>query len=66
MMTKKEKEFYHGFAVAVGALARDHRQPSMAVDIMNCNGVTLRMLEESGADAFDLDPIRKELGANER
>ena len=59
-MSENDKSFYRGFAVAIGSLAREHGSPSMAVDIMESNGVTLRQLEEAGVEPFDLKPIRAE------
>lgn len=53
-------EFYKGFVVAVGTLARNG-YPSLATDVMTCNGVTLKELEDAGAEDFDLDPIREEM-----
>jgi hypothetical protein len=61
--SKKELEkiendaFYQGFAVVAGSLARDHGQPSMARDIMQCNGVTLRRLRAAKVEPFDLGPL---------
>ena len=55
----EKKAFLQGFAVAVGSLVRDHDQPSMAVDIIRGNGVTLMDLENCGAETFDLKHIRK-------
>lgn len=52
-------EFMHGFAVAVGTLARVG-YPSHAIDIMDCNGITLRDLVNAKVEAFDLKPIRAE------
>lgn len=54
-----DKEFYCGFAVAVGTVARNG-YPSTAIDAMDSNGVTLRDLINSGAEEFDLLPIRME------
>lgn len=59
-MTECEKEFYRGFAVAVGSLARDHGQPSMAADIMRCNGVSLQDLKNADVESFDLASLTKE------
>jgi hypothetical protein len=46
--------FYQGFAAALGSLAREHGRPSMARDIMNCNGVTFKQLRDAGVEQFDL------------
>jgi len=56
---KVQESFWQGFAVAIGSLARDHDRPSMAVDIMRCNGITLKDLETCGIEVFDLKHIRK-------
>lgn len=53
-------DFYCGFAAALGSLAREHGMPSVAVDIMNCNGVTLKDFENAKVDEFDLKPLRAE------
>jgi hypothetical protein len=55
-MSAEERSFYQGFAVAVGTLARNG-YPSMARDIMTCNGVTMEQLKEAGADKFDLGDL---------
>ncbi|MGA7793434.1 MAG: hypothetical protein WCA19_10375 [Candidatus Acidiferrales bacterium] len=59
-MTECEKEFYRGFAIAIGSLARDHDQPTMAADIMRCNGVSLQDLKNANVESFDLAAIAKE------
>ena len=56
-MTECEKEFYRGFAIAIGSLARDHDQPTMAADIMRCNGVSLQDLKNANVESFDLAAI---------
>lgn len=48
-LSEEDKAFYQGFAVAVGTLARNG-YPSLAKDIMNCNGVTIERLKESGVE----------------
>lgn len=59
-------DFYQGFAAAVSTLARTHNMPSVAVDVMDCNGVTLRDLFDARVEDFDLDPLRKEWAAQRR
>lgn len=59
-MTKAEKEFYVGFAVAVASVAREHGSPSMARDIMVCNGVTMKNLRDADVADFDLEPLMAE------
>jgi hypothetical protein len=56
---EKSNAFYQGFAVAVADLAR-RGEPSVALDIMNCNGVTIRQLRDAGVIPFDLDPLERE------
>lgn len=55
-----DSEFLRGFAAAIGTLASGFDMPSVAVNIMKCNGITLAMLEEAGCEDFDLKIIRKE------
>lgn len=52
-------EFYRGFAAALATLIRDFDQPTMAKNIMTSNGVTVRDLQRSKVEPFDLTPIRK-------
>lgn len=59
-MRAHDKTFYCGMAVALGSLAREHDQPSVAIDIMKCNGVSLKDLQDAGVEPFDLKPLRKE------
>jgi hypothetical protein len=63
---KVNEAFMQGFGVAIGSLARDHDQPSMAADIMRCNGIRLEDLENCGIQVFDLKPIRKAWKQTER
>ena len=56
---KKYGDFYCGFAVGLGCLIRDFDQPSMAINIMENNGVTFLDLKKAGVEPFDLKPIRK-------
>jgi len=55
-----EKSFMLGFGMGVGALARDHDQPSMAADIMRSNGIPFEDLVAAGVDEFDLRCLRSE------
>jgi hypothetical protein len=59
VLTADERAFYRGFAAAVATLARDHDQPSSAVDIMHSNGVNLDHLRAAGVDAFDRLPLAR-------
>jgi hypothetical protein len=59
-MLKEDWGFYQGFAAALGSLAREHGEPSVAVDIMRCNGVSLQDLKDAGVEEFDLKPLRTE------
>jgi hypothetical protein len=54
-----EDNFLRGFAAAMAALIREHDQPTMAVDICRCSGLTLWHFERAGVDSFDLKPLRK-------
>lgn len=54
------KEFYLGMAVVLGAIARDHGLPSIAINIMKSNGVSFQALKNAGVEPFDLDPLRLE------
>ena len=58
-MTDVERSFYHGFAIAVASLAREHGRPEQALDIMKCNGVTYQQLKQAGVEEFYLRPLRK-------
>jgi hypothetical protein len=52
--------FLQGFSIVIGSLIRDYDEPSMALDIMRNNGLTLKYLKSFGnVDAFDFDPIKK-------
>lgn len=59
---KKRDEFICGFAAAVGTLAREHGSPSMAADIMHCNGLRLKDFKKAGVEEFDMKPLRGERG----
>ncbi len=58
----EERGFYHGLAYAVGWLITSADQPSIAIDLLNQSGVSFETLRQSGAAAYDLKPIAKELG----
>jgi hypothetical protein len=51
--------FYQGMAVVLAALVRDHDQPTMARDIMKCNGVTVGHLKKANVDDFDMRHLRR-------
>lgn len=55
----EKNEFYCGYAAAIGALIRLHDEKTMAIDVMNCDGVTVSDLEKAGVEDFDLKPIRE-------
>lgn len=57
---RENAAFLQGFACALGSLAREHGEPSVAVDIMHINGITYDELKLAKADPFDLKPIRRE------
>jgi hypothetical protein len=48
------RSFYAGFAAALASLVRGHDQPSVAKDIMQSEGVTLKHLRSAGIDRDDL------------
>lgn len=54
----KNELFYIGCAIILGSLVRERDTPSVAIDIMRCNGITLKNLQDAGVDEFDLKPIR--------
>ena len=56
----EDKAFVQGFGMAVGALARDHDEPSQAADIMRSNGITFKQLRAAGVEEFDLRCLRSE------
>ena len=58
-MTKEDRDFYKGMAVALGTVARNG-YGGIALDAMTGNGVTIRQLEQAGAEAFDLEYLKKE------
>ncbi len=58
-MDELEKEFWRGASVALGLLAGACREGSMAADIMREIGATPEIFKQSGADRYDLDPLRK-------
>jgi hypothetical protein len=58
---EQEKSFFIGFAMAVGALARDHDQPSVGLDIMRGYGITIKDFEDAGVDSFDTKALRREV-----
>jgi hypothetical protein len=53
--------FHQGFACALGALARNHGEPSVAADIARGYGLTLADFEAAGCEEYDLEPFRDEL-----
>ena len=55
------KEFVQGFALAIGALIRDHDEPTLAQNIMVDNGISLDDMRRSEVDAFDLKPIAEKI-----
>ena len=61
-MTKMPKEaqaFYQGYVLAMANIIRCHDQPSMVIDIMQNDGVTIGLLKRCHVDAYDLKVIRK-------
>ena len=58
-MSDDDRAFYHGVALALATLIRSYDQPSMAVDILKSNGISIEDLCDAKVDAFDLRPLRK-------
>ena len=52
------RDFYAGYAAAVGYLVR-RDEPTLALDCMDGDGVTLADLVRARVDRFDLGVIRK-------
>jgi acetyl esterase/lipase len=44
-------------AAALGTLARDHRQPDLALMVLDSLGLTITDLVRAGADPYDLQPL---------
>ena len=57
----KHIEFVRGFACAIADLIRDHNQPTIALDILSRNGITLEEMKKSKVDKYDLEVIELEL-----
>jgi hypothetical protein len=49
-----------GVAAALGTLARDHREPDLAVMVLDSLSLTFKDLEAAGADAYDLEPLQND------
>lgn len=60
-MTREEKAFYQGAGIILGTLARTHDMPSVAVDIMHSNGITVDQLKEAEVCEYDLAVIYLEM-----
>ena len=56
-MKKEDREFYHGYAVAIGFVAS--QDSVIAEYALKEHGITLSDLEDAGCEDFDLDPIRE-------
>jgi len=63
---EQHAEFIRGFAAAVATLAREHDQPSVAVDVMSLNGISFKDLTDAHVEEFDLRPLREEWKVKER
>lgn len=55
----EKRGFIQGYAVAVGVIVRLHDHPSIAADLLQQSGFTLRDFERAGVDEYDLKPVRK-------
>jgi len=62
-MTQSENDFYKGCAVILGALARDHDEPTVAQSIMDGCGIDYETLKKAGAEQFDLKWLRRKPNA---
>lgn len=60
-LTDEERGFRQGAAIALAVLARQHDQPAMAADILLQLGLTMAKLRSAGVDAYDLQPLRREV-----
>jgi len=47
------------FAAALGELARTHMEPDLAAMVLDGLGLSVADLEAAGADAHDLEPLRR-------
>lgn len=57
-MKAKDKEFFRGYALAIGYLIKAHGEDGLAEEIMREHGITLKDLEDAECDFFDIEPIR--------
>jgi hypothetical protein len=49
-----------GIAAACAVLARDHGEPDDAAMVLDSLGLTIADLETAGADAYDLEALRRQ------
>ena len=56
---KYNKAFYRGYALAIASLIRLYDQPTVALGIMDCDGITIEDFEESDVDELELKCIRE-------
>jgi len=52
-------DFYQGVALAIAYLIKAHDQPTMAMDILKANGISVNKLLSHGLDEYDAKEIRK-------
>lgn len=57
--TTERNEFVCGYAAALAALVRLRDMPTVARDIAQCDGLTLRNFKDAGVEEFDLCQIKK-------
>jgi len=48
-----------GIAAALGELSRAHMEPDLAEQVLNSLGLSVADLVAAGADAYDVEPLRK-------
>jgi hypothetical protein len=58
-MNKNDKSFICGFAVGVAFIARAHDMPTVAMDVLKSNDITLNDCILAGVGEYDLRVIRK-------
>lgn len=56
---KKDAAFWQGWSLLAGFIAGFHDEPSLVEEAAREHGVTLGLLEASGCDEFELEPLRK-------
>jgi hypothetical protein len=52
-------EWLCGYAAALAALVRLHDRPSLAKDILACDGISIEQLRRAGVPSFDLTVLER-------